>query len=85
MKILSNVTNADIEKYYITSSIFLHLSKIEGYGLAVREALSYGCITIVLNLPVFEELKIANTKDFYMGNSEKEICELLKTTVYSTI
>ena len=77
VKILSNVSNSELEKYYITSSIFLHLSKIEGYGLAVREALSYGCITIVLKLPVFEELENPANQNFFAGNNESEIHNLL--------
>ncbi|PIR42965.1 hypothetical protein COV25_00085 [candidate division WWE3 bacterium CG10_big_fil_rev_8_21_14_0_10_35_32] len=77
IKILSNVSNAELEKYYQSSSVFLHLSKIEGYGLAVREALSYGCTTIVLKLPVFEELENPTNQDFFAGNNESEIHNLL--------
>ncbi|MDB9839771.1 glycosyltransferase [Planktomarina temperata] len=45
----------DLDNIYKSSQYFLSLSKYEGFGLALIEAISYGCIPIVSNIEAYQE------------------------------
>jgi len=46
MKIFSNISNDELRKLYQESEIYISPSYYEGFGIALLEAMSYGCIPI---------------------------------------
>lgn len=56
VKILSDVNDEDVRRWYKTCNIFMTLSKIESFGLTVIEALASGKLVIVNNKMSLSEL-----------------------------
>ena len=55
VRFLGNVSNEKLEKLYISSDIFILLSRSESYGLVVAEALVHGLVTIVTKTTALSE------------------------------
>lgn len=51
----SKISNKDLDKLYSKANIFLHLSKIEGYGISIQEAAKYNCKIIASNISILKE------------------------------
>ena len=55
-KIHNYISDYDLKSLYKTSDFLLYLSKSEGFGIPIIEALNYGCLPIVSELEIFEEI-----------------------------
>jgi len=57
---------------YRSAMFYLNLSTTEGFGLTILEAMSFGCIPIVLNVQPFNEFVSSECGYFYPHNGEIE-------------
>jgi glycosyltransferase involved in cell wall biosynthesis len=70
----------DLKILTSTASIFVHLSKFEGFGLSVLEAISVGTPSIISNIEVYKELFYENAVFTDPDNTQdivKQISNLL--------
>lgn len=89
IKYIEEISNRDIWRYYVISDCFINLNKEEIFGMAILEAMFYGCPVIAVNAPgpnyiiknmetgiLINELDI-NKFVFYVTNS-KDILDKIK-------
>ena len=54
--VLGEVTSAQIQELYESSSVFAFPSLSEGFGLPLIEAMGFGCPVVASDIPIFREI-----------------------------
>ncbi|MEM2772773.1 MAG: glycosyltransferase family 1 protein [Candidatus Pacearchaeota archaeon] len=77
VKIVYDVPNEDLVRYYNAAEIYVQPSLNEGFGLPVLEAMRCGCACAVSDIPVFREI-FADTCLYFNPYSVEDIANTLK-------
>ena len=56
VRIVEQPTDAVLDRLYRNATLVVNMSRYEGFGLTVLEALAYGCPTIASDIPAHREL-----------------------------
>jgi glycosyltransferase involved in cell wall biosynthesis len=56
VKIIPNVSRAELARYYKKADLFVFPSLYEGFGIPILEAMSLGCPYVISNIDVFREV-----------------------------
>lgn len=88
IKILTNLSNKELNDVYLTAKIFLHSKGVEideeeypglleHFGMSTGEAMSYGCIPIVVNKGGQKEI-VDEGKNGFLFNDEEEAVKKMR-------
>lgn len=79
---LGAVSDAELEQLYKDCAAVLLLSKVEGYGMPLAEALSRGCRVMARDLPVFREAARGDSTVLWVDEkSDEELSAQLQSAV----
>ncbi|MBI4448084.1 glycosyltransferase family 4 protein [Candidatus Woesearchaeota archaeon] len=87
IKLMTNLTNKELNKVYAESKLFLHSKGLEineekypglleHFGMSTAEAMSYGCIPIVVNKGGQKEIVEEGKNGFLFNNEEEAVKKL---------
>lgn len=76
IRIINKVLNKDMWMYYCVADVFINLNKQEIFGMAILEAMFYGCTVIAWKAPG-PELIIEDGRSGYLVESIEEIFKIL--------
>jgi glycosyltransferase involved in cell wall biosynthesis len=65
-----SVSDYDLNKLYLSASMLVVTSKMEGFGLPILESFSQGTLVLASDIPVFREVCGFSGKFFEIGNLE---------------
>jgi glycosyltransferase involved in cell wall biosynthesis len=82
IKHYEGISRKQLEDLYRDSDILLYPSRVEAYGLAALEALSYGIPVIASNLPSLREI-VEDSVDGYIANSDEDYAQKLEEIINS--
>lgn len=80
----TNVDDAELAELYASAKLFVSLSKYEGFGLPVLEALAQGTPALCSNIEVYKEL-FSKYVSFTEIDSVKKIAAKIKETIENNI
>jgi glycosyltransferase involved in cell wall biosynthesis len=80
----TNVDDSELAELYASSKLFVSLSKYEGFGLPVLEALAQGTTVLCSDIEVYKEL-FSNYVSFTEIDSVKRIATKIKETIENNI
>lgn len=86
LSLINNVSDNELKKFYSDANIYCQLSRQEGFGVAIAEAIACGCTPIVSSRGSISE--VAGPNAFYIDESRRfdDIKNLiLKAIKYDTI
>ncbi len=83
VQMIAQIPNSDIWELYRFADAFVNLNQQEIFGMAILEAMYYGCKVIAWNAPG-PKLIIANTDYGFLADSNQEIIEeIIADSCYS--
>ncbi len=74
---LGNIPDKDLVNYYTYAKAVVNVSKVEGLGFPVLEALAFGKVVIVNDIEIYREFS-KKYKNLWIGKTNLELVELLK-------
>ncbi len=78
VKIIYDVPQEELIKYYNACELYVQPSLNEGFGLPLVEAVKCGCLCVVSDIPVFREI-LGDTALYFNPYSVEDIAEKIKT------
>jgi alpha-1,3-mannosyltransferase len=80
--LLENLSDKELEKKYFECEFFISASEYESFGISAIEAMNYGSIPILSNIPAFNEFIEKNKNngsiiDFEKENAGKKIIQIM--------
>ena len=79
VEIIERVNHSELETYYKKAKVYCQFSRTESFGVAIVEAINFGCIPVVTNVGGMPEL-IGNS-GFIVKRESAKISQLIKDSV----
>ena len=77
VRVIDKVANRDMWEFYRIADCFVNLNKQEIFGMAILEAMYYGCKVVAWKAPGPEYI-IENSVSGWVAENEAEICDHIK-------
>ncbi|HAQ0365806.1 glycosyltransferase [Enterococcus faecium] len=76
VQLIPRISNSDIWELYRMAEVFVNLNKEEIFGMAILEAMYYGCKVVARRAPG-PDFIIESGKSGYLASNDKEIVEMI--------
>ena len=83
IEIIGPIQHQELINYYKKAKIYCQFSRSESFGVAIAEAMSFGCVPIVTNIGGMPE--IIGTTGIITNRNAKEIVQKIETLIYKEI
>ncbi len=83
IKLLRNIPECCLTKVYNSSDVAIYLSKEEGYGMPIRDALSVNLPVICSDIAVFREFQYLSTQIYFTDGTPDQTIGLIKKALHS--
>lgn len=81
--VLSGLSVSDMQAVYLSSRVLVNTSRLEGFGMPILEALTFGCQCVVPNRAINREL-FSGTVEYFPYNDQSALLGKIKYS-YNTI
>ncbi len=76
IEFIDSVSEADLERYYLRSNVFVSPALYEGFGMPVIEGMNYGCKVACSDIEVFREVAAEAASYFDPGDPKSIAIEI---------
>jgi glycosyltransferase involved in cell wall biosynthesis len=84
IKLYGALSDADLEKMYLSADIYVHPSLWEGYGMVIAEAMWYGLPIVALNISAMPEVVKTDYNAFLIEpDNIAQLTEVLQSLIHN--
>jgi alpha-1,3-mannosyltransferase len=77
VKLAGQVSDAEMQRYLSTASVWLSSSAYESFGVALLEAMAAGCVPVAQPLPAFAQLLGDGSEGFYADFDSPDVAAVV--------
>ena len=83
LTLMAGVSHDELREYYLQTKVYCQLSRSESFGIALAEAISYGCIPVVTSEGGLPE--VAGRNGIIVKRKPQQIAHIIKTQFLNQI